>query len=739
MKNMVRKINAIYILMMAAVALGGCRKEMPSGNTDSGNYSKILLRTADMAGNGAADSESDINSVVGFRFTDGLLKEKYADISMDAEGGSEIYFSERKGTLYILVNADEIMDMDSFVEDVTTESEFLKLSANVLQMTSGGLTMTASVSLEGTKYEIPLKLKRSVARLDLKSMYEGVSVRKVTVRNIAESTYVNDVPGVPSGKTEDLVWDFSSGALSLEQQTLSYVGSQSDGPYQVEVELSVNGAWRRQQTVINSIVRNTVYTVNVFGNGSSAEVEVSEGDWENGDGVSSGLVQKGVIDVESSILSEGSRVSAGLDTLFLSYLGSDVVLAVKAQPGSTVQVKGSVDGVEIHRQETRTMSTVATFEISGIHRFPGKLNEYIYLDILSDQTGIGRVVVVAEANPVLLSGKIKLDDNGKCDFGRYIDGELGVLTLPEGRTIRLDFPEGEKQWARVVQLTDNSYRIDGGWKPNDPEADGRKQTVDIIISDADGGGHPETYTLARRNWGLPVVNVNGTWWCKYNLRGNVKNFEDQITVADDPVGDGSISEYLQTCTDEEFLKMAGEQYQAGNQQGLAMKLEGSAFIYEGFNPANKEDFGSLDPEMMAPDGYRIPGYQEYRFFTWNENANMGYGSNAFNNMLGQRLTYKITEREVSKDGVSYGVMQVYDFDYDGTHWVLLGLGHQYNATQIAASSIIFATHGAPGRSWMMEGYKKSEGRGNWYKYTSHNAIKTRMIRCIKTPVDYIYE
>lgn len=33
----------------------------------------------------------------------------------------------------------------------------------------------------------------------------------------------------------------------------------------------------------------------------------------------------------------------------------------------------------------------------------------------------------------------------------------------------------------------------------------------------------------------------------------------------------------------------------------------------------------------------------------------------------------------------------------------------------------------------------SEGRGNWFKYTGNNAQKTRTIRCIKTPVEYIYE
>ena len=64
-----------------------------------------------------------------------------------------------------------------------------------------------------------------------------------------------------------------------------------------------------------------------------------------------------------------------------------------------------------------------------------------------------------------------------------------------------------------MKLTDegnNTYRLLGGWKPNDPKADGREQAGELIITDKDGS-YSETYTIRRLNWGLPVVNVNGTW------------------------------------------------------------------------------------------------------------------------------------------------------------------------------------------------------------------------------------
>lgn len=270
----------------------------------------------------------------------------------------------------------------------------------------------------------------------------------------------------------------------------------------------------------------------------------------------------------------------------------------------------------------------------------------------------------------------------------------------------------------------------------DPEADGRVQSAEIVVTASDGGS--EVYTVRRLNWGLPVVNINGTWWCKYNLRGNVKDFGDQITIASDPADASSLAEYLTTCTDEEFAEILGDQYQGGRQDGLKLTAVDGSLLYSGFDPSSSGDFGLLDPEYMAPDGYSIPDYQDYRFFTWNENANLGYGPDGFNNLLGQRITYTITPREAVVGGVEYGPVHIYDFVYEGAHWVMAGFGHQYNATDIAPMSLLFATSGTGGKTWMLEGYSKSDGRGNWFKYSAQNARKTRLIRCVKTPVEYIY-
>lgn len=410
-----------------------------------------------------------------------------------------------------------------------------------------------------------------------------------------------------------------------------------------------------------------------------------------------------------------------------------------AETGAEVSIFGGAEGVTVTpATRSRELSPVAQINVASRQKMPGSKHEYVYLDVHKDQVQTGRVVLVFTPNPIELSGLIQFDENGECDFNRYVDGELARLILPEGKTATLRFGEEEAQWMKLTDEGNNTYRLLGGWKPNDPKADGREQAGELIITDKDGS-HPETYTIRRLNWGLPVVNVNGTWWCKYNLRGNVKNFNDQILINSDPAKDSSLADYLTSCSDDEFLHILGDQYQAGNPEGLQLTHDDSSFYYEGYK-SQTNNFGTLSPTVMAPDGYQIPDFDDYRFFTGSTNFNLGYfNPGAFNNGLGQRLNFKVVERNATFQGLQYGPVTFYDFEYEGSHWTICGLGHQWDATSISKMMILLATYGNGGSTWMIEGYSNSEGRGNWFKYTGNNAQKTRTIRCIKTPVEYIYE
>ena len=65
---------------------------------------------------------------------------------------------------------------------------------------------------------------------------------------------------------------------------------------------------------------------------------------------------------------------------------------------------------------------------------------------------------------------------------------------------------------------------------------------------------------------------------------------------------------LASETESVLLELMGDQYQGGNPDGLPLRHDGSAFYHEGMK-ASAQNFGTLDPESMAPDGYRIPDYR----------------------------------------------------------------------------------------------------------------------------------
>ena len=136
----------------------------------------------------------------------------------------------------------------------------------------------------------------------------------------------------------------------------------------------------------------------------------------------------------------------------------------------------------------KTLVPAAAVSVRSALRMPGRGAERIHLDVREGNVHSGRVVLVFGANPVKIDGILRFDDEGICDFGRYVDGELAVISLPEGRELSLEFGSGEASWMKAEEVqactgmrktgAGKSYRLLGGWKPNDPEADGRVQEAE---------------------------------------------------------------------------------------------------------------------------------------------------------------------------------------------------------------------------------------------------------------------
>ena len=728
--------------MLGLLLCVSCSREETVGQAQDG-MAEARLKVDGLSGSSGEEADSEVGIVKGFRFEDGRLEEIFSSLSVDEERICRFRPSRMKGEVYFLANPETVEGLDGLVPGVTRLEDYMGLKFSSASLSAGALPMTGRMLLDGS--DSPVSLKRSVARVDLSSFSKGVAVKRVSVSNILRKGYVNKTGNacVPDrADTADFRKTYADGEFVNRREPLFYLAEQENPELEVEIVIESEGAWHRLKTRLPETVRrNTVYHLQVHGLGASAAVDVAVGDWEYGDGTESESNPLGRVDVAASDLSDGVRVSATNDTVYVPYYGSDFRLALSGESDARVEVDGMVQGVTVQPLSVRSLQPVAEVAVASLIRMPGTIREYIYLDIFSQDAYSGRVVLVFEESPVRLEGKIRFDSEGVCDFGQYVEGELGQIVLPENRVIRLEFAENSSHWMRLDEREGKIYRILGGWKPNDPEADGRVQEGRIVISDPDGR-HEESYTIRRINWGLPVVNIHGTWWCKYNLRGNVKRFEDQVSIADDPASQEDLAAYLTDCSEEELLRLMGHQYQAGNPDGLPLAHDGSSFYFEGMK-ASGQNFGTADPVLMAPEGYRIPSYEDYAFFSWGDDVNMGgVGSRQFNNKTGQRLTVSIVERDVSFLEKPFGVISFYDFELDGSHWVLFGLGHQWNTTSgnIARMNILLATYGDSSRSWGMEGYSSAEKPGNnWFKFVAHNNQKTRTIRCVKIPVEYVYE
>lgn len=733
------KILRYIYLPVFLIALCACTADDFRDSTTVAEPLSVRFSMPNQQNSGGLSSE--IDNISAFRFEDNILKEVISNISINEEGVADINMASTRGNLYFLVNAARIIEDNNFQVDNTSEEDFLSIKSDMEGMNHRGITMTGKADLTGNDdNNLTVAIRHSVARIDLESYSVDANVHSVRIKNVASQGYVFEQEGKVEDifDKEDVFKDFGDTPFSNKKETIDYLPEQYGKRFQVEVLITVNGAWKRLRAELPEILRNKVYTLKIYGSGADFAISVDTGDWEYGTGSETEDVYKGIVDIDNSILSDAVYINKNRDSVFVESWDNSFTLAILSEEGADCRIDGNVDKVDMEFISSRSLVTNSRkLNVRSKLKMPGVAEQYAYINVYKNDVLRDRVVLVFKANPVKLEGHLNFDENAMCDFARYIDGEVAVITLPEGKNISLSFADDSPEWMKLEENGNNRFRLLAGWKPNDPDADGRIQTAQITISDG-SNQHIETYTVKRQNWGLPVVNINGTWWCKYNLRGNVKNFTDQILVSNEPAG-GNLADYMSSCSDTEFLNVIGDQYQAGNQEGLSIVHNGEGFVYENYN-TKSDNFGTLSPTFMAPDGYEIPDYDDFRFFNWGNNSNLGYHNpGAFNNGLGQRLNFKVVERNASFLGNEYGPITFYDFEYEGEHLLLCGLGHQWNETSIAKMSILFATFGNKSNTWSIEGYSQSDGSGNWFKYSANNQNKTRTIRCVKTPVEYIYE
>ena len=693
-------------------------------------------------------ASDNVDNIKYFYFKNGVL-----DASGTAQPtGTDLELPlEGTGNLYLVANEGD--KISSSVSSGMTEELWQDATIDLDESQKPLHFLVGKVEVEENVTEYSAVMKRGVARFDVTYANADTEVRSLTLKGMAAKSYLIEKSplSVPSD-AEKIDLRAEGEAITGENQTgILYAYEQINPEATVEIEMAdgkVHSAKLPEQ-----IMRNKVYTLQISRDGSLHSIAVEDWTKEEDENVAPDRDTFITVNEKRSNFNDRASILPDARGVSVSYLSGSCDIALDCGEELEYVSDGNTLVEVTHlNPEASTLAERNVFRITKKLFAPNAPKEELKLQFrrkgFTDVYDEDCLTVILEQNDDTLEGLLDFNnENYVHDFDYYIDGTLGTYTVGEGKTLSVDVSQSSP-WIRLVQSAENSneYSIQAGWRPNDPEADGRVQTATLIVTDENG--YRQEYTIKRRNFGLPVVNVAGVWWCKYNLRGTANDFNDQILVGADPVKEGSLLDYLKDCSLEELKAVMGDQYQGGNLEGLPLTLSDGSFEYSGFKSGVSVNINTQG-KQMAPSGYEMPSQNDFRKLVNSTNAFLGYEPSVYNNNLtgddSFRLNYNHGNRSVSIDDVVYGKVGFYDFceeasaSDNGKHVVLFGWGHQWEpgTGKISTDDFIFAVNNGTSTVWMMEGWF-NDMRGSWFKTLVQNNTKTRTIRCKKSPVEYIY-
>ena len=753
----------IFLSLAAAAALlAACGESFDPEGTPAASQRLFRFDTAPFPGDetpGAGDS--GLSGVIrAYRFERGQLAEQFGPLTA-AGSAAELRLARTGGTLYVVAGPDALLPE---VAPGFPEAEWLDLTA----ASATGLAEPFATGrldlgeLEPGTAEVPLTLTRGVARLDLHLRVAGTAtVERITLRGVAGEGYLfpSEASRTPADASRSDAVCVGDAALTTDTPAIAYLYEQTGADLGVSVEAVIDGVRHTLEGVLpRDIGRNRIYSLTLRKGIVDTEARLTVEAW--GDGGESALQPdletRLTVDAERSELPSGVRIEVGGTGLVLPHAEREVLLAVRSDVQLELEpVSAPLLEIAAEPATAGDFGSVNRFRIRKGFYTPDMAPEEVELRFRRKGLAMtypeDRLTLHLEANPIRLEGDLTFaDGNTVCDFGRYVDNELGRLTLPDERELSVEFDAGEDHWLKVEPAEEGSrvWRVVGGWRPNDPTADGRQQSARLVIRSA-ATGECEVYTVVRRNWGLPVTWFHGVWWCKYNARGRSRNFEDQILVPQDPAAAAgqSVQNYLMSCSPEEFRALWGWAYQGDSGVGMqVVDLEGVPSM-EGFTTGSKTHINKLPADALAPDGYELPSMEEFnRVFDATDYVwVMWSGSHKLRNPWEGHADVRRTQTR--RNGIAVGSLELNDLlvlafsspdfpGYEALTWY--GPGAQWNQAGIVHSNhcnnMLFAVHSPAGSGWYITGgmanlYLTQNGAGN---------NDTRIVRFKKSPVEYIY-
>ena len=304
--------------------------------------------------------------------------------------------------------------------------------------------------------------------------------------------------------------------------------------------------------------------------------------------------------------------------------------------------------------------------------------------------------------------------------------------------------DNEDPWIKVEQTEDNAnvYRVIGGWKPNDPKADGRKQAARLVVRSISGRQETEAYIVERRNYGLPVTYLNGTWWCRYNAIGNSADFNEQVLCSNDParLAGKTVQEYLKTCSSEEYLYLWNAAYEGNDGIALKAVYRNGTITLNNWRNSESNHINTTETTALAPDGYEMPSFDDYNdifsSFTIPVEWTGFYPQNDDTDRQNRSEIILEKRSGIQLEGQDLGELWSFSVRSIAGHGdeplTFYGVGCQWNSNGINSNWLLLACHNPGIKGWLVRGNNAS------LEHNGAAANNTRIIRFKKSPVEYIY-
>lgn len=768
--DVMRKIYSILVFIPVFLICLSCDDKLDKENHFENTDRIICAEVSNFFSDDYMEDgdENDIENISAYLFDEGSFVKEYAGVKR-SENKYEFPLDVMKGNLYIVANASLLPDF-IYPEPGLGEEEWAE---TIINSEDGHAEMayTGVVSLSHyptSENLILVSLRRIAARFDLKISVAGTAeVHDITFKNVQKNAYlfpkseivspgnapVTDIQFVPEQPYDD------------DRKGILYVYEQHNADLKVELNAVINGKEYSLETNLpEKISRNTVYSLTLRKDVMDKDVSLTVEEWKDGEdtALKPGIDDRLAIDSSLSEIPDNVTVADNGTMLILPHLETDFIVAVKSDSELEVlpvtDLSLTVEPVSAEEFKNKTASSLAGINLFRIRKKLYSPNmKTVDLKVRFHRKGLNNsypednIHIRMTGNPATCEGILEFGtDTYTYDFNRYIDNEFGIFTLSPEKEMSVEFEDGEDAWIKIDNESgSNVYRVLGGWRPNDPTANGRKQSATLVICNKADGSDREEYTVVRRNYGLPVTWLHGVWWCKYNAVKNSRDFEDQILSSSDPAAQSGMTvfQYLTSCSSEDFLNLWGWAYQGDSGRGMKVMERDSVIVLDGFTREEKVHINKLPPETLAPDGYELPSMEEFnRLFDATDYIWMMYnGTHTLRNPWNGYS--KVKRQQLRKNDIQIGSMTISDIIYiamsspdfpEHEPLVWYGPAAQWNDTGILHSghynNILFGVYSPAGEGWYMSG-----GMSNLYMMKNGaSSYDTRILRFRKSDVEYIY-